>query len=68
MTRTRWIFALWLLALPVLVAVLYVTAAVSETERERFYGTSGAIFIGGLLALPWIIGLLVLGWVAFRRR
>jgi hypothetical protein len=67
-TRTRWILALWLLALPALVAVLYITAALSQTEHERFYGTGGAIFIGGLLALPWIVGLVLLGWLVFRRR
>lgn len=66
--RVRWIFATWLLALPVLVGVLYLMAAFADTERERFYGTSGAIFTGGLLALPWIVGLIVLGWLAFRRR
>jgi lipopolysaccharide export LptBFGC system permease protein LptF len=63
----RWIFIAWLLALPVGVAIMYVAAATAATENDRLYGTGGALFIGGALALPWVIGLLVLGWIAFRR-
>ena len=61
-------FWLWFAALPALTAILYVSAAMSSDERDRFYGTSGAIFVGGVLALPWLIGLGVLAWLAFRRR
>lgn len=60
--------ALWLAALPAFVAVAYVLAATAPLERDRFYGTSGAIFIGGVLALPWLIGAALLAWFAFRSR
>lgn len=62
------LLALWLLALPAFVAVTYLLAAISPLERDRFYGTSGALFIGGVLALPWLIGAGLLAWFAFRSR
>jgi hypothetical protein len=64
----RWAFALWLVALPILVAGLFLMAAMEGDANARFHATNGAIFIAGLLVLPWVIGLLVLGWLAFRRR
>lgn len=66
--RLRLVLALWIAALPVLVGIMYITAVTSSDDRDRFYGTSGALFIGGVLLLPWIIGIGLLAWLAFRRR
>ncbi len=66
--RLRIALAIWIAALPLLVAIMYIAAATASDERDRFYGTSGALFIGGVLAIPWIIGIGLLAWLAFRRR
>jgi hypothetical protein len=66
--RIRWAFWIWLVALPVLATTLYVKAATEPDAHARFHGVNGAIFIAGALVVPWVIGLLVLGWLAFRRR
>ena len=63
----RWVFGLWLVALPILAAALFLMAALEDDPSARFHATNGAVFIAGALVLPWAIGLVVLGWLAFRR-
>lgn len=55
----RWILALWVVAFPALIVWTYLTSV-------QRYAESSVIFVGGLLLIPWLVGIIVLA-LLFRR-
>ncbi len=57
----RWVLVAWLVAFPVIVACTYVTS-------HPDYAVMSVTFVGGLLVLPWLVGVLVIALLARRWR
>ena len=61
----RWLLIGWLAAYPVVVGVQLLLAT---TQVPNPHAVSGAIFVAGVLLIPWLIGLAILGWLTHRSR
>lgn len=57
----RWVLVAWIVAFPVIVAWTYVTSRAD-------YGVMGATFVGTLLLIPWLVGVLVMALLSRRWR
>ncbi len=57
----RWVLVAWIVAFPVIVAFTYFTSRAD-------YAVMSVTFVGGLLLIPWLIGVLVIALLARRWR
>lgn len=57
----RLVLVVWIAAYPAIVAWTYFTSV-------QRYAESSVIFVGGLLLLPWLVGIAVLAFLARRWR
>ena len=57
----RWVLVAWIVAFPVIVAWTYVTSRAD-------YAVMSATFVGGVLLIPWLVGVLVMALISRRWR
>ncbi len=57
----RWVLVAWIVAFPVIVAWTYVTS-------HADYAVMSATFVGAVLLLPWLVGVLVMALLSRRWR
>ncbi len=57
----RWVLVAWIVAFPVIVAWMYF-------KSTPDYAVMSATFVGALLLIPWLVGVLVMALLSRRWR